>query len=119
MQNEGRAGQKGCAAGFSSKFPSVFRRKSSGPNGGFFRHPRGREARSLSGRFRVRFSGLADPAPSPSPGFSRETNGRSRPTRKCKELIALSAITCPAKLCETCQKNFPPFFDVKIEEIML
>ncbi|PAC33712.1 hypothetical protein CEJ87_16095 [Caldifermentibacillus hisashii] len=35
------------------------------------------------------------------------------------ELIALSAITCPAKLCETCQKNFPPFFDVKIEEIML
>lgn len=36
-----------------------------------------------------------------------------------KELIALSAITCPAKLCETCQKNFPPFFDVKIEEIML
>jgi hypothetical protein len=35
------------------------------------------------------------------------------------ELIALSAITCPAKLCETCQKKFPPFFDVKIEEIML
>jgi hypothetical protein len=35
------------------------------------------------------------------------------------ELIALSAITCSAKLCETCQKNFPPFFDVKIEEIML
>ncbi|MBY6273804.1 MAG: hypothetical protein CW346_16560 [Bacillaceae bacterium] len=38
---------------------------------------------------------------------------------KILELIALSAITCPAKLCETCQKNFPPFFDVKIEEIML
>ncbi|WP_235597131.1 hypothetical protein, partial [Caldibacillus debilis] len=34
-----------------------------------------------------------------------------------KELIALFAITCSAKLCETCQKNFPPFFDVKIEEI--
>jgi len=70
MQNEGRAGQKGCAAGFSSKFPSILRRKSSGPNGGrFFRHPRGREARSLSGRFRVRFWGLADPVPSLPPDF--------------------------------------------------
>jgi|GEM_PF-6397113 len=51
-------------------------------------------------------------------GLGRKHPGIGQGIR-LKELIALSAITCPAKLCETCQKNFPPFFDVKIEEIML
>ncbi|OUM91935.1 MAG: hypothetical protein BAA03_04630 [Caldibacillus debilis] len=63
----------------------------------------------------------ADPI-GPSGGQKMEGIFPAERPRRLKfsfELIALSAITCPAKLCETCQKNFPPFFDVKIEEIML
>ncbi len=87
---------------------------------------RGRNGREMAYGKRIG-TGEGHPAVSGETGDNPQESGGSVPGQPFVswERFRYEGANCAVrnnlsrKLCETCKKKFPPFFDVKIEEIML